>query len=480
MEYLHQIVSAMEAALAASPLPWEHRLVLLHAAAEAGTALATLILPMGLLYLAARRRDLEYRGLLMLFAGALLTTAVAHAFAGWALWWPDPLSSGVAKASAALLLLATAVAFLRWLPRARHLPSPSQLRRANASLSREAFEQQQELRASRALATVFKQAMLQADTALALVTPGGVWADVNPRFLALLGSTRETLEPPIRLLGKDYAREQGSLSLEGCGSDGLPRPVRLHWQALALEDRHLGWLVQATDTSAEQAHKNALARQRKELEAQAAEQQRTLAATSARLEQEMEGRRQALLQVKTLAEQLMRTNARVNQIDERIGTLAHRDPATGLGTRYAFADRLSAVIAQSRRYGEPLSVLLLAPDPVEGLSPPAALVAAAKTLTGDMRETDVAGVLDEQHLAVLLPHTDPGQALEVAERFRRTVTEKTADKSPRLSCCIGVAAWRPGQAEEDLIRAAADALRQARGNGRNRVAFGPAVEAART
>ena len=475
MEYLQQFSSAMDSALAASPLAWDHGLILLHAFAEAATALALLLLPLGLLYLALRRRDLGYRGLLVLCASALFALAVVHGFAAWQLWWPDPERGGRLGAIAATLLAVTALAFLAWLPRARRLPSPAQLRRANATLSREAFEQHQELRERRARAALVTQALLQADTALALVSPGGGWSEVNPRFLTLLGVKRMDLESPEALLGKGYAKTEGTRVVER-SDEGQSRTLRLNWRSITIEERHFGWLVQGTEVGQEREHVQTLERLRKELGESAEERQRAqaahqqeLAAAKARLEEETEARRQALQQVHSLAEQLMRTSARVNQIDERIGTLARRDPATGLGTPYAFAERLATALAEARRHGQPLGLLLLSPDPVEGLSPPAALVAAAKAVAGTLRETDASGLLDEQHMAVVLPHTAPGQALRVAERFRSVVQEKTAARSPRLSCCIGVGAWRTGQSEEDLIREAGDALRRARSTGRNKV-----------
>ncbi|MGE0081666.1 MAG: diguanylate cyclase [Thiohalomonadaceae bacterium] len=478
METLQQLSFALDAALDASPLPWERAALLLHALANAGVALAAVLFPAGLAYLALRRRDLEYRGLLWLFAAALLAVGLAHGAAGWDLWAPDPWRSGIAKAGAAALMLLAAIAFLRWLPRARRLPSPSQLRQVNATLSRETFGQQQELRASRARAALYTEAMQRAGTGLALVTPAGGWAEVNPRFLSLLGVRREDLASPADLLGKDYAKAPPECTREWVAQD-KSRRLRLGWCPLTREDQHLGWLVECTELPPEpKADDRALTALRAELEDRIADQRRALDAASARLEEEMGIRRQALVQVQRLAEQLMRSNARLNQIDERIGTLARRDPATGLGTRYAFAERLAGSLAGARRYGDPLSLLLLAPDPVEGLSPPAALVAMAKALAGRLRETDVAGVLDEQHLAVLLPHTDAAAAVDAAERFCKAVTASSAGKSPRLSCSVGVAAWRKDQDEETLVREAAEALRRARAAGGGRVAFSALAEAA--
>jgi len=473
MEYLQQLLRAMETALDASPLTWERTTVLLHALADAGIVFAGVLLPAGLAYLALRRRDLEYRGLLWLCAAALLALAAAHAAAVWDLWSPDPQRGGTTKATAAVLMLLTAGVFIGWLPRAQRLPSPNQLRRANATLSREAFEQQQQLRASRTRAALYTEAMRQAGIGLAVVTPAGAWSEVNPRFLALLGAAHEGgLGTPASLLGKDYAKVPAERTLER-DTDGAPYRVRLHWRPLAVQEQHLGWLVECTEAPAESGTADGVHEdQRAELETRIAEQRRELSEAAARLEEEASVRRNALVQVQRLAEQLMRSNAQLNQIDERLGTLARRDPATGLGTRYAFADRLTAALAATRRYGDPLSLLLLTPDPVTGLSQQAALVAMAKEVAGRLRETDVAGVLDEQHLAVLLPHTAQSHAAGVAERFCKAVVTSSAGKSPALSCCIGVAAWRKGQDEESLVREAAEALRRARAAGAGQVSLG--------
>lgn len=477
MEYLQQWSSALDAALNASPLPWGPGAVLLHALANTGIALAAVSLPTGLAYLALQRRDLEHRGLLWLFVVALLALAVAHGMAGWDLWVPDPWRSGTAMAGAAILMLLAAAVFLFRLPRVRRLPNARQLRQANATLSRETLAQQQELRASRARATLYTEVLRRAGVGLALVTPAGHWGDINPRFLELLGIRREDLGSPADLLGADYAKAAPEGAREW---EGKNRRLRLSWRPLIhKENQHLGWLVECAEIPPEpKTDERALTALRAELEGRLAEQSRALDTASARLEEEMGLRRQALEQVRRLAEQLMRSNARLNQIDERIGTLARRDPATGLGTRYAFAERLEGSLAEARRYGHPLTLLLLAPDPVEGLSPPAALVAVAKAVAGRLRETDVAGVLDEQHLAILLPHTDASAALDAAERFCKAVAASSAGRSPRLSCSVGVATWRKELDEESLVREAADALHRARAAGGGQVAFSTLAAAA--
>jgi diguanylate cyclase (GGDEF)-like protein len=89
------------------------------------------------------------------------------------------------------------------------------------------------------------------------------------------------------------------------------------------------------------------------------------------------------------------------------------------------------------------------------------------------RDSDVLARIGGEEFALLLPETDLAQAQLVAERLRRDVGENPLiAKSDRIltTISIGVAAWNAAMTGiADLMRAADQALYDAKGGGRNRV-----------
>jgi diguanylate cyclase (GGDEF)-like protein len=95
------------------------------------------------------------------------------------------------------------------------------------------------------------------------------------------------------------------------------------------------------------------------------------------------------------------------------------------------------------------------------------------------RETDLVVRYGGEEFIMLLPHTDAVRARTVAERVRRATSSRTftADEAPlKLTVSCGVATYpaNPGiKSEEDLVRAADEALYVAKKAGRNRTAVDP-------
>nr|HML56547.1 diguanylate cyclase [Solidesulfovibrio magneticus] len=57
----------------------------------------------------------------------------------------------------------------------------------------------------------------------------------------------------------------------------------------------------------------------------------------------------------------------------------------------------------------------------------------------------------------------------LAERLRRAVADEPFAGVGRVTASFGLAAWRPGDKPEDLIKRADEALYRAKDGGRNRV-----------
>jgi len=121
---------------------------------------------------------------------------------------------------------------------------------------------------------------------------------------------------------------------------------------------------------------------------------------------------------------------------EALELLEHRsitDPLTGLFNRYHFDATMSHEIARCRRYGVPLSLLLVDVDRLKLLNDrwghhagDQALGRVATAIQKSLRGTDIAARLGGDEFAIILPDTDAVAGLIVATRIRRNLVESAS------------------------------------------------------
>jgi len=167
------------------------------------------------------------------------------------------------------------------------------------------------------------------------------------------------------------------------------------------------------------------------------------------------------------------------------------DSVTGLYSRWYYYERLYAEVARSRRYKQPLSVIVAELDGYEQLAEEpdearrnAVLTGLARALKGSLRDrVDVAFRLGGGRFALLLPNTpgiEAGAGL-VAERVRATLEDARLRDDDlgelgRYTVSLGVAEFpRHVEAADDLAAAAEEAARRASEAGGNQVVFSVAT-----
>lgn len=165
--------------------------------------------------------------------------------------------------------------------------------------------------------------------------------------------------------------------------------------------------------------------------------------------------------------------------------LADLDALTRLPNRRRFESDIDAEWERCRRYGSPLSVVMLDLDHFKRLNDghghlmgDDVLRAAAQAIGSALRVTDTAYRYGGEEFVVLLRETARGDATAVAERIRVAVSEVRVPGSPgvRVTCSAGVAQRLATMAHHTEMVAVADAaLYDAKHAGRNRVTAGPSV-----
>lgn len=163
---------------------------------------------------------------------------------------------------------------------------------------------------------------------------------------------------------------------------------------------------------------------------------------------------------------------------EQMEKLATIDSMTGLYNRRHFLALAETEWSRFQRYHRPLSMLMVDIDHFKSVNDrfghavgDDAIVAIANACQDGKRSSDIVGRLGGEEFAILLPETDLEQANIVAQR----ICEKVAGRSFttnnvhfNLTVSVGVAAASVSMSGIDiLLRAADDALYQAKSQGRN-------------
>lgn len=156
------------------------------------------------------------------------------------------------------------------------------------------------------------------------------------------------------------------------------------------------------------------------------------------------------------------------------------DYLTGVSTRRGFFDVASAEIARARRYGHPLSMLLVDPDNLRQLNDTygtdfgdECLRALAWVCRQESRTTDVVGRVGGEEFAVLLPSTELSGGLVLAERIRERMARHVFPGDTRdVTCtvCVGVVELSDDAPSVDGMLTLGDtAVQRAKQAGRNLV-----------
>lgn len=168
------------------------------------------------------------------------------------------------------------------------------------------------------------------------------------------------------------------------------------------------------------------------------------------------------------------------RLQEKLREQACRDPLTSACNRRTLDEVVSTHWPQACENGETLCCLMLDIDHFKAFNDryghPAgdqALVAVSKTARSLLRAEDTWCRFGGEEFLALLPRTEAGQAMAVAERLRETIANLPLDdveRSRRVTVSIGVAA---AQAEfvgwPELVGRSDRALYLAKSRGRNQV-----------
>jgi diguanylate cyclase (GGDEF)-like protein len=164
---------------------------------------------------------------------------------------------------------------------------------------------------------------------------------------------------------------------------------------------------------------------------------------------------------------------------EQLERLATTCSMTGLYNRRHFLALGEAEWSRFQRYQRPLSLLMLDIDHFKSVNDryghavgDEAIISVAHACVDGKRESDIVGRLGGEEFAILLPETDLAQATIVADRLCKQIAANGLIAHQvhfKVTASIGIATASISMSGLDvLIRAADEALYQAKALGRNR------------
>jgi diguanylate cyclase (GGDEF)-like protein len=160
---------------------------------------------------------------------------------------------------------------------------------------------------------------------------------------------------------------------------------------------------------------------------------------------------------------------------EKLRSQALKDPLTGLYNRRYMEDSLQRLVSLSQRNATPVAVVLVDLDHFKKLNDDhghligdTVLRTVAETISGTLRESDVACRYGGEELLVILPGCGLADAVYKAEVLRSRIETLSNVHGIRVTASLGVAsAPENSNTVQDLILQADTALYEAKRGGRN-------------
>lgn len=159
------------------------------------------------------------------------------------------------------------------------------------------------------------------------------------------------------------------------------------------------------------------------------------------------------------------------------------DGLTGLMNRRSFDESLEREFDQAKRYGSPVSLMLIDVDKFKSFNDTfghqagdEALKQTASILSEQARKSDLVFRYGGEEFACLLPHTGDEDGFVVSERMRKAF-EEHAWKNRQVTISIGLSTTNDQVSDsKDLVEKADKALYHAKESGRNRTILARRLE----
>jgi len=136
---------------------------------------------------------------------------------------------------------------------------------------------------------------------------------------------------------------------------------------------------------------------------------------------------------------------------------------TGLYTRHGILKKLSLHVSRSRRYFNPLSVIMLRVAPDSDINSESINHAIAMILRDKLRWVDDVGHWNMSDFLLILPETGEEAAQKLARKIKFQLNRfKLPDNHKKIPTSLAVSSWRKGEDESNLLKRVAEQLNEHR------------------
>ncbi|WP_019022983.1 sensor domain-containing diguanylate cyclase [Thioalkalivibrio sp. ALE23] len=167
------------------------------------------------------------------------------------------------------------------------------------------------------------------------------------------------------------------------------------------------------------------------------------------------------------------------QLEQYWRQAAETDPLTGIANRRALFQKAHEEVERARRYGHPLSLLILDIDHFKSINSrfghargDEALRRFTRTCAELLRTNDRLGRIGGEEFVILLPETDLVGATRLGHRIVEAIASVEIDETSPVfttTVSVGAATLEHGEGFEATLHRADQALSRAKANGRNRL-----------
>lgn len=129
------------------------------------------------------------------------------------------------------------------------------------------------------------------------------------------------------------------------------------------------------------------------------------------------------------------------------------DDQTGLYTRHGILKKLSLHVSRSRRYLNPLSLIMLRISPETSANHESINYAISKILRDKLRWVDDVGHWNMTDFLLILPETNEESAHKLARKIKFQINRfKLPENQHKIPTVLAVATWEKGKDENSLLK----------------------------
>lgn len=181
-------------------------------------------------------------------------------------------------------------------------------------------------------------------------------------------------------------------------------------------------------------------------------------------------------ELKRALEAKEKADAELRSASNELHRSANTDQLTGLWNRRHFEKVAEMEISRTRRYGEPLSLILVNVDNFRLVNKKSGMNAGdlvlkelALRMKKNLRSVDMLARWGDDEFAILTPHCQARSAVKVAEKLKAIVAGDPFSEAGRITISCGLTELLHFEPLDAWFKRTEEALQRAKADGRNRV-----------